>query len=187
MALLDWMTKRANTSTPVPNLSGYVDNVSAPNYLAADGTNYFAGIDGQNGVTFPQEQAYGGTSFYNPATKFNPDTLRTDGGTMGYDGLPKAEGSWIKGAKLGLSAVQTGMGIYSAINQAKMNKFMQSYYKDQMNLMKTDFTNTAKAANEALAGKQERLLSAQGYSMGSQEMTQGVADHMAKWGAKESV
>ena len=177
MPIPDWMHQRAVTP-----MSG--NNISAPNYFSADGTNYFAG---QDSPALPQGQAYGGTSFYNPASQFNSDALRTDGGQMEWGAMPKAEGNWVQGAKMGLSAIQTGMGIYSAINQSKINKFMQSYYKDQMNLMKTDFTNTAKAANESLAGKQERLLSAQGYAMGSEEMQQGVAGHMAKWGAKETV
>lgn len=122
---------------------------------------------------FPHANKSSGTGFL---SSFTPD-----------QGLPEKQGGWMQGANLAIGALQAGTGIYSAIQQAKMNDFMKSYYKDQMNLMKTDFANSARSANEALAGKQQRTLSAQGYATDSEEMQQGVAAHMAKWGAKETV
>lgn len=122
---------------------------------------------------FPNANKSSGTDFF---SSFTPD-----------QGLPEKQGGWVQGANMAISALQSGTGIYSALQQAKMNDFMKSYYKDQMNLMKTDFANSARSANEALAGKQQRILSAQGYATDSEEMQQGVAAHMAKWGAKETV
>jgi len=114
----------------------------------------------------------------------------------GYSFMPKEsasktnwldpQGKWVQGAQLGLGALQIGAGIYSAVQQSKMNEFMRSYYKDQMSLQRADYTNTARAANEALAGKQERILSARGYATDSPEMQQGVSNYMSKWGAKET-
>lgn len=101
--------------------------------------------------------------------------------------MPFAEGKWATNAKLGLGAAQVGLGIYNAMQQTKMNKFMQSYYNTQMDLMKTDFSNAARSSNEALHSREQRVLSAQGHDINSQEMQQGVADKMSRWGAKETV
>ena len=128
-----------------------------------------------------------GTEIETPGIGFSEKNLDRSYGVPGDVKMPDKEGGWMEGAGLAISALQAGTGIYSAIQQAKMNDFMKSYYKDQMNLMRTDFANSARSANEALAGKQERILSAQGVATGSEEMEQGVAAHMAKWGAKETV
>ena len=101
--------------------------------------------------------------------------------------LPGKEGGWIQPAQIGLGVARIGLDTYNAINQSKMNKFMQSYYGDQMELMKTDFANAARGANEALSSKQGRVLAASGVAAGTDAHRQGVADYMAQWGAKETV
>ena len=99
---------------------------------------------------------------------------------------PPVEGAWTKPAGFALGVAQVGLGTYTAMEQAKMNKFMRGYYGNEMARMGADFSNNAKSANENLAGRQERLLSARGIVAGSEESKAGVADYMKQWGAKET-
>jgi len=144
--------------------------VEAPS--AATATGQFAGFGGG-----PNTSPYYGADIFKGGS----------GGGAPKTDLPFAEGKWATNAKLGLGAAQVGLGIYNAMEQSKMNKFMQSYYNTQMDLMKTDFSNAAKSSNEALHSREQRRLSAQGHDIDSQEMEQGVANTMARWGAKETV
>lgn len=108
-------------------------------------------------------------------------------GLGGDKGPPDKEGGWIKYGNFGLDAARVGLGVYNALEQSKMNKFMRGYYGDQMALQKTDFANAAKSTNEALAARQGRILSAQGKITGTEENRAGVASYMDQWGVKETI
>jgi len=140
-----------------------------------------------NNMALPGMQTHPGTDFGNPTLNYSNFSLGDNKLKIGEDKLPGAEGGWMKNAEFGLGVAKVGLDVYNAMEQSKMNKFMKSYYSDQMDMMKTDFTNAAKGANEALSSREERRLSAQGYAIGSEGMQQGVANTMARWGAKETL
>lgn len=103
---------------------------------------------------------------------------------------PDKLGGWSDKNGLGgmaLGAAEVGLGVYNALEQSKMNKFMRSYYGDQMDMMQADYTNNARSANEALSSRQQRIMSAQGIDPNSAEGKQGVAGYMDQWGAQETV
>lgn len=107
--------------------------------------------------------------------------------TTAADGTTKTSGAWTNAASAAASIGQVALGAYSAMEQSKMNDFMKGYYSDQMDLQKTDFSNAAKSANEALSAKQGRILSAQGKTTGTAANEQGVASYMDTWGSQETV
>lgn len=165
-------------------LSNYVSPTAAQ--LSAFGTN----------PLISQPQLFPGTSVAVPGVAASMAGWQAGPGAGGnqYSFLPKertdmpdVEGKWMNRANMALTAAQVGTSIYGAVQQAKMNKFMQSYYQDSMDRANADFTNTVQAANESLSSKRERQLSAQGVATGSQEMQQGVASYMDQWGAKNKV
>lgn len=100
---------------------------------------------------------------------------------------PDKLGAWTKGAGMAVDVAQVGLGIYNAMEQSKMNKFMKSYYGDQMDLMKADYTNNARSANQALSWQRQQIDSAAGINPNSAEGQKMNADYMAQWGAKETV
>jgi len=111
-------------------------------------------------------------------------------GSSAPGGMPAAAGNggWMdKNGKGGmaLGVAQVGLGVYNAMEQAKMNKFMRGYYGDQMAMQKTDFSNAAKSTNEALSARQGRILSAQGTTTGTAANQAGVNDYMKQWGVNE--
>lgn len=86
---------------------------------------------------------------------------------------------------LALGAAGIGLGVYNALEQAKMNKFMrEEYYGPQMDLERTDFQNAARGTNEALSGRRERQLSAQGVV--GDESKAAVGAYMDQWGVDET-
>jgi hypothetical protein len=89
-------------------------------------------------------------------------------------------------ANFGLGAVQVGLGVFNALEQSKMDKFMRGYYGDLMDMQRTDFANAAKSTNTELAGRRERVLSSQGQTTGTPGNAAGVADYMKQWGVSES-
>ena len=99
---------------------------------------------------------------------------------------PKMGGDWMDGIGTGLKVAQVGLGVYSALEQAKMNNFMRGYYGDQMNMQRADFANAAKSTNEQMAQRQQNKLSAQGFSFNSAENKAGTEDYMKQWGVKET-
>lgn len=101
-------------------------------------------------------------------------------------GAPAAQGGWMQKGKFGMEVAGTALGVYNALEQSKMNKFMQGYYGDQMDLQRTDFANAARSTNAELAARQERILSARGVATGSEESKAGVASHMDQWGVQEN-
>ena len=146
-----------------------------PSLLSSDGMN--TNIQGDN--TFlgkysdPNYQLGGGTA---------PPTMPglNDGKT------PEMGGAWMKGANLALGGAQAGLGVWNALEQQKMNKFMRGYYGDQMNLQRSDFGNNAKMTNANLEQRERNRLSAAGYGFDSTENKQGTADYMSQWGVKET-
>lgn len=121
--------------------------------------------------------------------------VNMDFGSSDYSGMfggtsdKKVGGGWLdKNGKGGmaLGAAQVGLGVYNAMQQTKMNKFMKKYYGNQMALEKADFTNSARSTNEALTRRRERQLSAQGIRVGSDESKQQVGSYMDKWGVDET-
>lgn len=103
------------------------------------------------------------------------------------DKAPDMGGTWMDGTKTILDVAKVGMGIYSALDQSKMNKFMRGYYGDQMALQTADFANNAKSTNASLEQRAQNKLSAQGFSFDSAENKAGTADYMKQWGVKETV
>lgn len=100
--------------------------------------------------------------------------------------LPDINGDWMDGAKIGLGVAEVGLGVWNALEQSKMNKFMRGYYGDQMKMQRADFANNAKSANQSLEQQQKTALSAQGFGFDSAENKAGTASHMDKWGVKET-
>lgn len=101
---------------------------------------------------------------------------------------PKMGGGWMEAGEFGLGVAKVGLGIYSALQQSKMNKFMRKYYGDQMELQKADFANNARSTNEALQERQARRLSARGQgAIGSATNQAGVSSYMDRWGVDETV
>lgn len=96
--------------------------------------------------------------------------------------IPEVGGSWLEKGKLGLGAAQVGLGIYNALEQSKMNKFMKGYYGDQLEMQEKDFQNTVKSTNEGLSTRAGNKMSMLGYGVNSDEYKAGVADQMTKWG-----
>ncbi|RLB94502.1 MAG: hypothetical protein DRH26_01060 [Deltaproteobacteria bacterium] len=101
--------------------------------------------------------------------------------------VPDVAGSWTDKGKFGLGVAKVGLGVYSALEQAKMNKFMRGYYGDQMDLQKADFSNMAKSTNEAMAARQQRISSAHGNAYDSEANKASVASHMDTWGVQENI
>jgi len=100
---------------------------------------------------------------------------------------PGVLGKWIEPGKLALGFAQVGLGVKTALDQERMNKFMRSYYGDQMEMQKTDFANVAKSTNNELQAREARRLDAMGGpAIGSQENQDAVAKYMEQWGVKES-
>jgi hypothetical protein len=93
-------------------------------------------------------------------------------------------GKWTGYADYGLQGAEIGLGIFNALEQKKVNKFMQSYYENQMKTGKLDFNNAVQAANLGLQGKTERELDARGILAGTQESKDAIAATMNEWGAK---
>lgn len=110
--------------------------------------------------------------------------MAPDGGGGFFSGLK--EGGWTNAASAVADIGQVGLGIYSAMEQSKMNEFMKSYYGEEMARTRTDFGNVARSSNEALASRQQRVLSAQGDTTGTDVNREGVAAYMDEWGAQES-
>lgn len=100
--------------------------------------------------------------------------------------MPKKEGSWIEPAQIGLGAAKIGLGVYNALEQAKMNKFMRGYYGDMMDMQRTDFSNAAKSTNESLAARARTRASAAGHTFDSTENKEMTSDYMKQWGVKET-
>lgn len=125
----------------------------------------------------------GGTGF--GETGFDP----TGGAATKSNSLfPNMEGKWMEAGEFGLGVAKVGLGIYSALEQSKMNKFMRGYYGDQIALQKADFANNARSTNEALSERQARRLSARGAGpIGSAANQAGVNQYMDKWGVDETV
>jgi len=99
---------------------------------------------------------------------------------------PSVEGAWVKPAQIGLGVAQVGLGVYNALEQSKMNKFMRGYYGDQMDLQRADFTNNARSTNEALEARARTRASAAGHSFDSAENKAAVSSYMDQWGVKET-
>lgn len=127
----------------------------------------------------------------NAALQFNqqgtPGAGISYGGARTPDSMPGVKGAWVDKANFGLGVAQVGLGVYNAMEQSKMNKFMRSYYGDQIAMMKTDFTNAAKDANSRLQWQQQERIASQGQDPNSDASKQATADYMAQWGAKETV
>ena len=96
-------------------------------------------------------------------------------------------GGWMEKGKFGLGVAQVGLGVYNALEQSKMNKFMKSYYGDQVALQTADFQNNARSTNEALTRRRERQLDSQGVVAGGAESSRQVGDYMKEWGVQETV
>jgi len=105
----------------------------------------------------------------------------------GVKSPPSAKGGWMDGLNTAVGVAQVGLGVYNAMQQAKVNKFMQKYYGDKMALEKADFANAAHSTNEALTRRRERQLDSQGIAAGSNASKQQVGDYMKKWGVQETV
>ncbi len=100
---------------------------------------------------------------------------------------PAAMGNWLKGGQLALGAGKLGLGVYSALEAAKMNKFMRGYYGDQMDLQQADFANAARSTNEALSSRRERQLDSRGMAIADTAQSKAmVDDYMKKHGVDES-
>jgi len=100
--------------------------------------------------------------------------------------LPEKMGAWSPVVGMGLDVAKVGLGIYNATQQKKMNDFMKSYYGNQMAMQKADFTNAARSTNQAIESQQRSRLSGSGVAADSEEMKQGLADTMSKWGVQET-
>ena len=100
--------------------------------------------------------------------------------------VPKLGGTWLEKGQFGLQAAGVGLGVWNALEQQKMNKFMRGYYGDQMDLQRSDFANNAKSTNAQIEQRERNRLSAAGFAFDSAENKQGTADAMAKWGVKET-
>jgi hypothetical protein len=109
------------------------------------------------------------------------------GSGLGGSSMPGKQGGWLQYGDLALGVAQVGLDIWGGLEQSKMNKFMRGYYGDQMDMQRTDFANSAKSTNEALAGREARRLSAMGMGyVGTPENDQKVAEYMQKWGVQEN-
>lgn len=102
------------------------------------------------------------------------------------DDTPGKEGAWTSGVGMALDVAGVGLDVYNALEQSKMNKFMRSYYGDQMDMQKTDFANAAKGTNEALAGRARTRASAAGHSFDSAENKAQTSSYMDQWGMQET-
>jgi len=109
------------------------------------------------------------------------DALKNEGS------MPDKAGGWLDYGNFGLDFAKVGLGVYGALEQAKMNKFMQGYYGDQMDMQRADFENAAKSTNTELAAREARRIDAMGGpTFGSDENKAQVDAYMSKWGVRES-
>jgi len=98
---------------------------------------------------------------------------------------PVLGGGWMEGAGLGLQAANVGLGIYSALEQSKMNKFMRGYYGNEMARNKVDFNNNVTSTNAALEKQARTSASQNGFAFGSTENQAATAEAMNKWGVQK--
>ena len=174
--------------TQVPAVSSFMPSASGIPMLDAAPSN-FTGKFMDNGSYVPGGSILRGEG--DLSSKFNlgykaPAVGEVGAGTVGDGGVkpPDMLGKWTKGADIGLKVASVGLGVWNAMEQQKMNKFMRGYYGDQMDLQRSDFANNAKSTNAQIEQRERNRLSAAGFGFDSAENKQGVADAMDKWGVK---
>ena len=116
---------------------------------------------------------------------YQPSTGAGDpiGSVTGLGGKDKV-GGWTQFGEFGLKGAEIGLGIFNALEQRKVNKFMQGYYEDRMAMDKQDFNNSVTAANAAMSGQQARLADALGKGVvGTAANNAAIAGYMDQWGA----
>ena len=144
-----------------------------PSLLSSDGMN--TNIQGDSNFlgkySDPNYQLGGGT-----ATPTMPGL--NDGKT------PEMGGAWMKGANLALGGAQVGLGVWNALEQQKMNKFMRGYYGEEMARNKADFANNALVTNNQIEQQARNRASNAGFGFDSEESKKRTASHMDQWGVK---
>jgi len=115
-----------------------------------------------------------------PIGNFDPAT----GDFMGKSGAPALGGDWMKGANLALGGAQVGLGVWNALEQSKMNKFMRGYYGEEMARNKADFANNALVTNNQIEQQARNRASNAGFGFDSEESKKRTASHMDQWGVK---
>lgn len=124
---------------------------------------------------------------------FLSNTWNKLSGLFGGSGSSTAKSGADKGsgggwASTALNAAEIGLGVYNALESAKMNKFLRGHYKDQMALQRADFANQARSVNTALEDRQARRQSSQtGHEIGSAANQAATAAYMDKHRVDETV
>lgn len=113
----------------------------------------------------------------------DPLRLSTSTPSQTTPNTPTVQGTWTDKASFGLGLADVAVDAFSAIQAAKMNKFMRSYYGNQMDMMKTDFNNAANDSRRNLEARSRAEISSQGINADSEEGQAYVANQMDKWAA----
>jgi hypothetical protein len=98
---------------------------------------------------------------------------------------PGLGGGWTSGVGTASQIANVGLGIYSALEQSKMNQFMRGYYGNEMARNKADFNNNVTSTNAALDKQARTSASQNGFAFGTAGNNAAAADAMSKWGVQK--
>ena len=104
----------------------------------------------------------------------------------GVDGAPDLMGKWTQGVGIAKDVAGIGLGVWNALETSKMNKFMKSYYGDQMDMARENFKSSARDYNQGLEWREKVRASAAGEEEGSDLMNERVNTAKEKYGASET-